>query len=239
MVTLCKHDALRLFDVAIEVQSRIKTMNETTQSTSSDEMQIRPKKPSPRIHTPYPWDEVTKVTESSTSKTRPKLSKSLFKFADRTESSEERQDQALSYENRTILNVRKHHVGAVRVLSQVPEKLKPFLSGVPTEHLPFEYWHDDPEFESSGLSVVCIKAVSNATSERFNSKAKHQLLIGKNFGQHTLQAKLFLRSVKAIFKEFFKTLVKNNCLDAYKAARRYVKSTSDHNKTTTFFDWND
>ena len=134
MVTLCKHDALRLFDVAIEVQSRIKTMNETTQSTSSDEMQIRPKKPSPRIHTPYPWDEVTKVTESSTSKTRPKLS---------------------------------------------------------------------------------------------------------NFGQHTLQAKLFLRSVKAIFKEFFKTLVKNNCLDAYKAARRYVKSTSDHNKTTTFFDWND
>ena len=120
--------------MAIEVQSRIKTMNETTQSTSSDEMQIRPKKPSPRIHTPYPWDEVTKVTESSTSKTRPKLS---------------------------------------------------------------------------------------------------------NFGQHTLQAKLFLRSVKAIFKEFFKTLVKNNCLDAYKAARRYVKSTSDHNKTTTFFDWND
>ena len=66
MATLCKHDALRLFDVAIEVQSRIKTMNETTQSTSSDEMQIRPKKPSPRIHTPYPWDEVTKVTESST-----------------------------------------------------------------------------------------------------------------------------------------------------------------------------
>ena len=80
MVTLCKHDALRLFDVAIEVQSRIKTMNETTQSTSSDEMQIRPKKPSPRIHTPYPWDEVTKVTESSTSKTRPKLSKSQKYF---------------------------------------------------------------------------------------------------------------------------------------------------------------
>ena len=147
--------------------------------------------------------------------------------------------KALSYEYRTILNVRNNHFGAVRVLSQVPEKLKQFLSGVPTEHLPFEYWHGDSEFESSGLSVVCLKAVSNATSERFNSKAKNQLLIGKNFGQQTLQAKLFLRSVKAVFKDFFKTLVQNNCLEAYKAARRYVKSTTDHNKTMNFFEWND
>ena len=73
--------------------------------------------------------------------------------------------------------------------------------------LPYVYWKQFDIFFTTGLASACLVTPSNASSERFNSRALRLVQRSPNIRFELVQAKLFLRSIKRSSPKFFDKII--------------------------------
>lgn len=164
-----------------------------------------------------------------------KLALSYLNFSENPKAVEKVNSFAQTFENEAISRVTD---GVMDVSQLIPVQLKEFISSLPNDKMPVEFWGKHDEFITSNLGDVCLLITSNATVERKNSRAKRILETAPNTSPKALSAKLFHKSLIHKMPKTWETLAKKHFINASKLAIVDQGGDSDMN-VARFLDWAD